>query len=120
MDMQVNSVELRNSASNMRKDVNDMQATLEEATSTINGTAASWESGAAENLRARYTSLAQKFSDFYDAINKYATFLDNTATSYEAADKKIEEKANELLNQGYSSGGFGGGDSRGGGAGRAF
>ena len=103
MDMQVNSVELRNAANNLRKNVSDMQATLDEATSTINGTAASWESAAAENLRARYTSLSQKFSDFYDAINKYATFLDNTAQSYEAADKKIEEKANELLNQGYNA-----------------
>ena len=98
MDMQVNSVELRNASNNLRKYVTDMQATLDEATSTINGTAASWESAAAENLRSRYTGLAQKFSDFYDAIVKYATFLDNTATSYEAADKKIEEKANELLN----------------------
>lgn len=103
MDMQVNSVELRNAANNLRKNVSDMQATLDEATSTINGTAASWESAAAENLRARYTSLSQKFPDFYDAITKYATFLDNTATSYEAADKKIEEKANELLNQGYNA-----------------
>lgn len=103
MDMQVNSVELRNAANNLRKNVSDMQATLDEATSTINGTAASWESAAAENLRSRYVSLAQKFSDFYDAITKYSTFLDNTATSYEAADKKIEEKANELLNQGYNA-----------------
>ena len=44
MDMQVNSVELRNAASSLRKNVNDMQSTLDEATSTINGTAASWES----------------------------------------------------------------------------
>lgn len=103
MDMKVNSVELRNSANSMRKNVSDMQATLDEATSTINGTAASWESAAAENLRARYTSLSGKFSDFYDAITKYAQFLDNTASSYEAAEKKIEERANELLNNGYSA-----------------
>ena len=103
MDMQVNSAELANAANNLRKNVNDMQATLDEATSTINGTAASWESAAAENLRSRYTSLAAKFSDFYDAITKYAKFLDNTATAYENADKKIEERANELLNEGYNA-----------------
>ena len=101
--MQVNSAELRTASGNLRKNVTDMQATLDEATGTINSTAASWESAAAENLRARYTSLSGKFSDFYDAITKYAQFLDNTAAAYEAADKKIEEKANELLNQGYNA-----------------
>ncbi len=101
--MQVNSVELRNGASSLRENVNNMQATLDEATQTINGTAASWESAAAENLRARYVSLSGKFSDFYDAITKYAKFLDNTAAAYESADKKIEERANELLNEGYNA-----------------
>ena len=101
--MQVNSVELRNASASLRENVNNMQATLDEATQTINGTAASWESAAAENLRARYTSLAAKFSDFYDAITKYAKFLDNTAVAYESADKKIEERANELLNEGYNA-----------------
>ncbi len=103
MDMQVYSVELASAAANLRKNVSDMQQILDDSTSTINGTAASWESAAAENLRARYTSLAAKFSDFYDAITKYAKFLDNTAAAYESADKKIEERANELLNEGYNA-----------------
>jgi WXG100 family type VII secretion target len=103
MDMQVNSAELASAAGNLRKNVSDMQQILDDSTSTINGTAASWESAAAENLRGRYTSLAAKFSDFYDAITKYAKFLDNTAAAYESADKKIEERANELLNEGYNA-----------------
>ena len=103
MDMQVNSAELASAANNLRKNVSDMQQILDDSTSIINGTAASWESAAAENLRSRYTSLAAKFSGFYDAITKYAKFLDNTATAYESADKKIEERANELLNEGYNA-----------------
>lgn len=101
--MQVDSVELAKAAASLREQVNNMQATLDEATQTINGTAASWESAAAENLRSRYDSLKSKFSDFYQAITNYAKFLDNTAASYESADKKIEERANELLNQGYNA-----------------
>ena len=103
MDMQVNSAELASAAGNLRKNVNDMNQILSDATTTINNTTSSWESAAAENLRARYISLSGKFSDFYDAITKYAKFLDNTAASYEAADKKIEERANELLNEGYNA-----------------
>lgn len=102
MDMQIDSAQLKEAANNLRKHVADMQATLDDSTATINGTAASWESAAAENLRSRYTSLSGKFSDFYDAITKYATFLDNTAAAYEAADKKIEERANALLNSDYN------------------
>ena len=103
MDMQVNSAELASAAGNLRKNVSDMQQILDESTSTINGTAASWESAAAENLRARYTSLAAKFSDFYDAITKYAKFLDNTAVAYESADKSITSKADELLTSDYGA-----------------
>ena len=103
MDMSVDSATLTSVAASLRKNVNDMQATLDEATQTIGNTASSWESAAAENLRSRYTSLSAKFSDFYTAINNYATFLDNTAAAYENADKKIEQKAEELLNVGYNA-----------------
>ena len=101
--MQVNSNELRNGASELKERVNRLQGTLDDASKVIHGTAGSWESQAAQNLRDRYTALSSKFSDFYTAINNYATFLENTASSYEAADKKIEERANELLNQGYNA-----------------
>ena len=49
--MQVDSVELAKAAASLREQVDNMRSTLDEATQTINGTAASWESAAAENLR---------------------------------------------------------------------
>ena len=103
MDMQVNSAELARAAENLRKNVNDMNQILSDATTTINNTTSSWESAAAENLRARYTALSGKFGDFYDAINKYAKFLDNTASAYESADKSITSKADELLTSDYGA-----------------
>ena len=103
MDMQVNSAELATAAENLRKYVGDMNQTLGDATTTINRTTSSWESAAAENLRNRYTALSGKFQDFYDAINKYAKFLDNTASAYESADKKITAKADDLLNSDYGA-----------------
>lgn len=103
MDMTVNSVELANGAAALRKNADTMRGILDDCTQVVNGTSASWESAAAENLRSRYTSLSAKFSDFYDAITKYAKFLDNTAAAYENADKKIEQRAEELLNSGYNA-----------------
>ena len=102
MDMEVDSVELRNAAAELRKHLNNMKAANDDATQNINSTAGSWESSAAENLRGRYTTLSGKFTDFYDAIDKYATFLDNTAEAYENADKKINQKAEDLLNKDYN------------------
>ena len=103
MDMQVNSAELARAAEKLRKNVNDMNLTLNEATNTINNTTSSWESAAAENLRNRYTSLAGKFGDFYEAIEKYAKFLTNTGEAYENADKRITAKVDDLLNSGYGA-----------------
>ena len=103
MDMQVNSAELARAAESLRNGVDKMGRILDDATKTINNTTSSWESAAAENLRSRYTSLSGKFHDFYDAINKYAKFLDNTASAYESAEKKITNKADELLNSDYGA-----------------
>ena len=103
MNMEINSVELRNAAAELRKHLNGMKAANDDATNTTNGTAGQWESTAAENLRGRYTNLSGKFEDFYNAVEKYATFLENTAESYEQADKSIEQKAEDLLNEGYNA-----------------
>ena len=103
MDMEVRSEDLRSSAAELRRLLQKMKDSNDDATKTINGTAANWESNAAENLRGRYTNLSGNFADFYDAIEKYATYLENTATSYEEADQKITQKADDLLNQGYNA-----------------
>ena len=101
--MTVDSVELRNAAESLRKYVSEMSATLDNAKTTTKNTAGSWESAAAENLRTRFNDLSATFQDFYDAITNYATFLDNTATSYEEADKTVTSKADELLNNNYNA-----------------
>lgn len=102
-EMKVDSNGLLTSADELRQKVQSMQAILDDTTSIVNGTAGSWHSAAAEALRDRYTSLASKFTDFYDAITKYSNFLENTANAYIAADKTINQKAEELLNEGYNA-----------------
>ena len=103
MDMEVRPEELRNAAAELRKYLASMKSANEDATNQVNGTASNWESNAAENLRGRYMNLSRNFDDFYTAIEKYATYLENTAASYDEADKTIEQKAEDLLNQGYNA-----------------
>ena len=101
--MLVNPIELRNSANKLRQSVNRMQDILTNATNLINGTAETYKSDAADALRFLYNSFKKVYEDFFGAITKYATFLDNTATAYAGADKTISAKAEELLNSGYNA-----------------
>ena len=58
---------------------------------------------AANDLRKDVSDMQTVLDESTSVINKYAKFLDNTAAAYESADKKIEERANELLNEGYNA-----------------
>lgn len=99
----VSPAELRNAAANLRQYVEQMRSSLDDSTVCVKGTEQSWDSESAVNLRNKYNSLAGKFPDFYDAVTKYAQFLDTTAASYEEQDKKITQSADQALNNGYNA-----------------
>lgn len=101
--LNINYQGLRESANIFRKEVSRMSSALSDAKTEIGNTTKDWQSTAAQTLRDRFESLAGKFDDFYNAIENYAKFLDNTANAYEAADKKIEQRADELLNSDYNA-----------------
>lgn len=101
--LEISTQQLRDTATSIRSYCDSMQRALGDATKTIKGTTDSWKSGGAETLRGQFDTLAPKFNDFYDAVQAYATFLDNTANSYDAADLKLQQKAEELLNSGYDA-----------------
>ncbi len=101
--LKISTKQLRDSANSIRSYCDQMQRALEAATTKIRGTTDSWQSGGAEKLRSQFDMLAPKFNDFYDEVQRYAAFLDNTANTYDAADQKLQQKAEELLNSGYDA-----------------
>ncbi len=94
---------LHERANEMRAKAEAIEADLAQGTQSINATENSYQSGAAENYRARYRSLSGKFPDFKDAIIKYAKFLDDTATAMEEHDKATTQKGDEKLNDNYNA-----------------
>ena len=50
------------------------------------------------DLYEKYNVLASKFEMFYTAIENYARFLQQTVATYQAADKTISSKVDEILN----------------------
>ncbi len=96
MDISISYEGLKNSATEMTNKVEIMKSALSKATTIMGRTEQSFKSESAENLREKYNTLYAKFGDFYDAITKYATFLNTTAGKYAEADKKIAQNAQDL------------------------
>lgn len=98
----VSSAELHEAAEKLRRLVEDIDGIFNEAKTEVNNTARNYQSNSGDNLRDRFLSLSQRFPDFCEAIRKYAKFLDATATSYEDAEQKITQSADEKLNDDYN------------------
>ena len=76
----------------------EILAEVEQKMQNVN-TEETWKSAAAEELYAKFKSLATKFESFYTMIESYSKFLHNTVATYKAADMAIAGKADELLNE---------------------
>lgn len=94
---------MRDAATKMRAIVERMHSNLDEATNDINSTTNTWQSGAADHLRSKYSDLAPKFEDFYAAITNYADFLDKTAANYEEFETKNKAQSEEVMTSDYTS-----------------
>lgn len=88
---------LRSSANEMKSKVDLMRGNLETASNVMNQTSESFESSAAEALRAKYNELKPKFESFYNEMLSYAEFLEKTANLYDQTNQSIEAAAKELI-----------------------
>lgn len=80
---------------------NKMKSILDETNQKMQkvNTEDTWKSNAAEELYAKFKSLASKFENFYNAIEAYSRFLRDTVDTYKTADTIIANKAEELLDE---------------------
>ena len=92
--------EVTNIANSLHTSAEAIKSILNETSkkmATIN-TEDTWKSQAASDLYEKYNVLASKFEMFYTAIENYARFLQQTVATYQAADKTISSKVDEILN----------------------
>lgn len=80
---------------NSIRSLNDkLTAKLEEIQNEMRNLSNTWQSPAGETIRSNFDALAAKaFGNYKDIISAYATFLDNTAASYEATETQIQNNA---------------------------
>lgn len=89
--------ELRVSASDMRKKIELMKSSLQNASNIMGRLNESFVGTASDALIGKYNELKPKFDLFYNEMTSYAEFLDKTAALYEKADQDISKAAQDVL-----------------------
>ena len=100
-DINIKPEELKNYANMMKEKISMARSSLEVSTNVINQTAQSFQGSAADTLRDKYNTLQNKFNDFYEAMENYSKFLEQTANSYIETNANISKAAEEVLTSDY-------------------
>lgn len=92
----ISLAEVANTASSIRATNQRLKSNLTDIKTQMNGLAQSWSSPAAENIVARFNSLDTSFQNYYDIIDKYALFLDQTVEAYDTTETAINTGASSF------------------------
>lgn len=97
---QISYDEVRSIAQTLHTTSNKMKNILDTTNSRMRSvnTSGTWKSNAAETFSEKFNTLSRKFSLFYDSVEKYSKFLNQTVDTYKAADEAIGAKAEQILN----------------------
>jgi len=80
--------------------VRDLNASMDQKLSDINKSMndlqSTWQSDAAEDIRAAMNTMKPRFDEYKAVIESYAKFLTNTAQSYETTEGVIEGNAGQF------------------------
>ena len=95
--IEITPQELRDTSSEMIKDIEKMRDALNTASNVMEGTKDSFDASSASAIREKYSELRSKFDNFYQKMESYCEFLDKTAEYYENADNTITNAANDIL-----------------------
>ena len=85
---------LKDTAKKVRDINTALDEKLQECNKEMNSLENSWKSDAASQIRAKMNALKPRFAEMKATVESYATFLDNTAQSYESTESAILTNAN--------------------------
>lgn len=85
---------------NTAKEVRDLNAKLDDdlfnCNRAMNDLHSTWQSDAADDIRAAMNALKPRFEEYKSVIESYAKFLDATAASYEATEQSVQSNAGQF------------------------
>ncbi len=85
--------EVSSTASTIRTLNNSMNLSLENIKKEINNLSSTWQSDAGETIRARFNTMSTSFEEYKKIVDSYATFLDDTVSTYETTENTINANA---------------------------
>lgn len=85
--------EVSSTASTIRTLNTSMTSTLESIKKEMNNLASNWQSDAGETIRARFNTMSTSFEEYRKIVDSYATFLDDTVSTYETTENTINSNA---------------------------
>lgn len=88
--------EVLNTAQVLKNSSDEMRNICDEVERLMNTLRNSWNSAAAEQFASQFSTLKTKFPGFYEAVQNYSTFLNNTVQTYRDADAAINNASSGL------------------------
>ncbi len=92
-DIKITFQELRDTASKLRSHNEKLTDFLTQIKNDINALETEWTSDTSDTFRAKITGMQPKFDSYKEVVEKYATFLDNTAQKIEETEIGLQGNA---------------------------
>ncbi len=92
--IRISTQALKNTAEKMRSINTRLDEKLAEINKCMNSLQDTWQSDAAEDIRAAMNALKPRFDEYKGVVESYAKFLDTTALTYESTETSIQANAN--------------------------
>lgn len=91
--IQISTGVLTDTATEVRKINGNLTDRLGDINQKMQSLSSTWNSDAADEIRAAMNAMKPKFKSYEDVIESYAKFLETTAQSYESTETAIQKNA---------------------------
>ena len=84
------------SAESIRLQNKKLNACLQDISKTMNQLSVHWQSPAATTLQSKFQRLLPTFDSYYETIESYAMFLEQTVETYQMLEKELQKSSDTL------------------------
>lgn len=91
--LQITLSQLQQTSSSIRQENQQLSSCLQEIYVCMNQLSSEWQSPAAQTIRSKFQSMLPIFDQYRDAVEQYATFLDQTSATYQTMEQQLTTNA---------------------------
>lgn len=95
-DIKITFAEVRAKNAQIRRHNQTLDETLKQIRNIINALESDWTSDTSDTIRAKINGMQKTFTSYYEVIESYSKFLDNTVDQYEATEGTLQSNVEGL------------------------